>query len=105
MAGINLESLVGQFVYIGFTQSLILAGMEPPGPTRLIFVRLTGVDERGLFFEHDRFPLTNKRTGQVLLAPTQVFVPWTKVAHLSAFPGIPNFQDYEPGQDPITFTT
>ena len=105
MDGLSLKELVGSFVYIGFTESLVVAGFEPPGPTRLIFVRLTGVDDRGVFFEHDRFPLTNKRTGMVELSKTQVFIPFQKIAHISAFPDIANFTDYEPTEEPVTFMT
>ncbi|HOB52106.1 MAG TPA: hypothetical protein PK176_03480 [Acidobacteriota bacterium] len=102
---LTLQQLVGSYVYIGFTESLVIAGYEPPGPTRLIFVKLTGVDEHGIFFEHDKFPLTNKRTGEVELSKTQVFVPFTKISHLSAFPDIPDFSAYEPTTEPVTFLT
>ena len=105
MEGLYLKKLVGSFVYIGFTESLVVAGFEPPGPTRLIFVKLTGVDDKGVFFEHDQFPLTNKKTGIVELAKTQVFIPYQKIAHISAFPDIENFSDFEPASEPFTFIT
>lgn len=103
MAGIELENLTGSHVYIGFTENLVLAGYEPPGPTKLIFVKLTGVSPRGVFFEHHFFPLTNKRTGQVELTTTQVFVPFQKIAHISTFPGLSNMQDYIAGENPLAF--
>lgn len=103
MAGINLKQLVGSYVYIGFTEKLVIAGFEPPGPTKLIFVKLTGVDEYGVFFQHETFPLTNKKTGLVELRRTQVFIPFQKIANLSSFPDIDDFEEYAPASEPINF--
>lgn len=104
MAGLQLEDLVGCYVYIGFTESLVIAGYEPPGPTKLVFVKLTGVTDKGFFFEHDKFPLTNKKTGLVELSRTQVFVPYQKIATISSFPDIPNFEDFIPSENPVNFS-
>lgn len=104
MAGLQLENLIGSYVYIGFAESLVVAGYEPPGPTKLVFVKLTGVTDRGIFFEHDKFPLTNIRTGLVELSRTQVFIPYQKVSHISSFPDLPNFDDYIPSENPVTFS-
>jgi hypothetical protein len=65
-------------------------------------VKLTGVDEK--VFEHDRFPLTNKKTG-IGAGYTQVFIPYQKIAHISSFPDIENFSDFEPTEEPFTFIT
>ncbi len=103
MTGVTLESLVGSYVYIGFNEKLVVAGYEPAGPTKLIFVKLTGVDGRGIFFEHGKFPLTNKRTHEVELTRTQVFIPYGKISHISAFPDLPSFDDYLPTEEPVSF--
>jgi|GEM_PF-1153223 len=103
MNGLKLDDLVGSYVYIGFNEKLVIAGYEPPGPTKLIFVKLTGVSESGIFFEHDKFPLTNKKTGLVKLSRTQVFIPLQKVSHISAFPDVPDFEDFLPTDKPISF--
>ncbi|MBP7865598.1 MAG: hypothetical protein KA419_06575 [Acidobacteria bacterium] len=103
MAGIKLEDMVGSFIYIGFTEKLVVTGFEPPGPTRLIFVKLTGVEDKGIFFEHNQFPLSNKKTGDVEFARTQVFIPFSKISHISAFPDIRNFDDYTALEGALTF--
>ena len=105
MSGINFSDLVGSYVYIGFNEKLVIAGYEPPGPTKLVFVKITGESEHGLFFEHDKFPLTNKRNGLVTLARTQVFVPFSKISHISSFPDITNFDDYLPADEPVAFVS
>jgi len=104
MSNLNLTSLIGSYVYIGFNEKLVIAGYEPPGPTKLIFVKLSGVTDDGIFFEHDKFPLTNKKTGVVVLARTQVFIPFQKISHISSFPDITDFEEYIPVQEPISFS-
>ena len=103
MAGVTLENMIGSYVYLGFVDKLVIAGFEPPGPTKLVFVRLVGVDDKGVFFEHDQFPLSNKKTGEVIFAKTNVFIPFTKISHISTFPGIDDFSEYTATESAVAF--
>ncbi len=104
MENITLKSLIGKYIYIGFDKKIVITGYDPPGPTKLIFVKLKGVDENGIFFEHNNFPITNKATGEVELVKTDVFVPFNKISHISTFPEIDDFDNYISNEIPINFT-
>ncbi len=104
MNSITLKNLVGKYVYIGFNEKIVIAGYEPPGPTKLIFVKLKGVDENGIFFEHQNFPMTNRTSGEVELVKADVFIPFGKISHISSFPDIDNFNNYASDEMPVSFT-